>query len=200
MNNAKLKIIWLTLDKTGAVKISNVCTICTSEESHVQYLESTQYTCDYCRNSIISWLNHTRISVANYEHLLCCNSLLSFCSKFKDHWKMMDPHDPGISKNKPFKKGEQNFYLAVVLCRATSLSLLLNWQLLSCCVSTCSLSRNCWDTLLSSCLPMLVCKIWWVTCDKQHWDDKEMSQSKKKTELGGSVPAIFVWDCSYWLP
>lgn len=25
---------------------------------------------------------------------------------FKDHWKMMDPHDPGISKNKPFKKGK----------------------------------------------------------------------------------------------
>ena len=188
MDNATLKIIWLTLDKTAVVKISNVCTICTSEEPHVQYLESTQYTCDYRRNSIISWLSHTRISVANYEHLLCCNSLLSFCSKFKDHWKMMDPHDPGISKNKPFKKGEQNFYLAVVLCRATSLSLLMNWQLLSCCVSTCSLSRNCWDTWLSSCLPMLVCKIWWVTCDKQHLDDKEMSQSKKKNRVG--------WKCS----
>ena len=67
MNNAKLKIIWLTLDKTAAVKISTVCTICTSEEPRVQYLESTQYTCDYCRNSIISWLGHTRISVANYR-------------------------------------------------------------------------------------------------------------------------------------
>ena len=120
---------------------------------HTWRVTNVSHTCDYCRNSIISWLSHTRISVANYEHLLCCNSLLSFCSKFKDHWKVMDPHDPGISKNKPFKKGEQNFYLAVVLCRATSLSLLMNWQLLSCCVFTCSLSRNCWDTLLSSCPP-----------------------------------------------
>lgn len=25
---------------------------------------------------------------------------------FKDHWKMLDPHDPGVSKNKPFKKGK----------------------------------------------------------------------------------------------
>ena len=188
MDNTTLKIIWLTLDKTAVVKISNVCTICTSEEPHVQYLESTQYTCDYCRNSIISWLSHTRISVANYEHLLCCNSLLSFCSKFKDHWKMMDPHDPGISKNKPFKKGEQNFYLAVVLCRATSLSLLMNWQLLFCCVSTCSLSRNCWDTLLSSCLPMLVCKIGELPVINNIGMTRRWAKVKKKNRVG--------WKCS----
>ena len=38
----------------------------------------------------------------------------------------MDPHDPGISKNKPFKKGQQNFYLAVVLCRATYFTFTFN--------------------------------------------------------------------------
>ena len=65
----------------------------------------------------------------------------------------MDPHDPGTSKNKPFKKGEQIFYLAIALCRATSLSPLMYWQLLSYCVFTYSLSQNCWDTLLSSCPP-----------------------------------------------
>ena len=44
-------------------------------------------------------------------------------------------------------------------------------------------------------LPMLVVKIWWVNCDKQHWEDEETGQ-KWKTVLGGSVPTIFVWDCS----
>ena len=43
-------------------------------------------------------------------------------------------------------------------------------------------------------LPMLVCKIWWVYCDNQHWKDKEMGQ-KRKTALGGSVPTVFVGDC-----
>ena len=43
-------------------------------------------------------------------------------------------------------------------------------------------------------LPMLVCKIWWVYCDNQHWKDEEMGQ-KRRIELGGSVPTVFVWDC-----
>ena len=43
-------------------------------------------------------------------------------------------------------------------------------------------------------LPMLVCKIWWVYGDNQHWKDEEMGQ-KRRTELGGSVPTVFVWDC-----
>ena len=29
-------------------------------------------------------------------------------------------------------------------------------------------------------LPMLVCKIWWVNCDKQHWEDEETGQKPKK--------------------
>ena len=46
-------------------------------------------------------------------------------------------------------------------------------------------------------LPMLLCKIWWVNCDKEHWEDEEKGQKwkkkkKKKTALGGSVPTIFV--------
>ena len=43
-------------------------------------------------------------------------------------------------------------------------------------------------------LPMLVCKIWWVNCDNQHWEVEEMGQNWK-TALGGSVPFIFVWYC-----
>ena len=42
---------------------------------------------------------------------------------------------------------------------------------------------------------MLVCKIWWVNYDKQHWKDAETGQNWK-TVLGGGIPAIFVWDLS----
>ena len=28
-------------------------------------------------------------------------------------------------------------------------------------------------------LPLLVCKIWWVYCNKQHWDDDETGQKQK---------------------
>ena len=118
----------------------------------------------------------------------------------------MDPHDPGISKNKPFKKGEQKFYLAVVLCRATSLSLLMYWQLLSCCVFTYSVSQNCWETLLSA--VFLPSQCWWARFGElpvinnigrtRRW--AKVKKKKKNSELSGSVPAIFVWDCSYWLP
>ena len=27
---------------------------------------------------------------------------------------------------------------------------------------------------------MLVCKIWWVNCDKQYWEDEETGQKQKK--------------------
>ena len=40
---------------------------------------------------------------------------------------------------------------------------------------------------------MLVCKIWWVNYDKQHWKDEETGQNWK-TVLGGGIPAIFVLD------
>ena len=46
-------------------------------------------------------------------------------------------------------------------------------------------------------LPMLVKKIWWVNCDKQHWEDEGTGQKWKKTLFAGSVPTIFVWDWSY---
>ena len=29
-------------------------------------------------------------------------------------------------------------------------------------------------------LPMLVCKIWWGNCDKQHWEDEETGKKVKK--------------------
>ena len=55
--------------------------------------------------------------------------------------------------------------------------------------------------LLGHLLVFLVCKIWWVNCDKQHnlgeQGDGPEVKKKKKTALSGSVPTIFVWDCSY---
>ena len=44
-------------------------------------------------------------------------------------------------------------------------------------------------------LPVLVCKIWWVNSDKQHWADEEMGL-KQKNSVRGSVPTIFAWDCT----
>ena len=39
-------------------------------------------------------------------------------------------------------------------------------------------------------LPMLVCKIWWVNCDKQHWEGKEAGQ-KKTNNAGWKCPNYF---------
>ena len=39
-------------------------------------------------------------------------------------------------------------------------------------------------------LPMLVCKVWWVNCDKQHWEDEETGQ-KWKTSVGWRCPSYF---------
>ena len=43
-------------------------------------------------------------------------------------------------------------------------------------------------------LPLLVCKIWWVTCDKQHWKDEETGQKQKNRVKVSQL--FFVWDCS----
>ena len=46
---------------------------------------------------------------------------------------------------------------------------------------------------------MLVYKIWWVNCDKQHRQDEETGQKwKKRTVLDGRVPTIFVCDCRFF--
>ena len=37
---------------------------------------------------------------------------------------------------------------------------------------------------------MLVCKVWWVNCDKQHWEDEETGQ-KWKTSVGWRCPSYF---------
>ena len=47
-------------------------------------------------------------------------------------------------------------------------------------------------------LPMLVDKIWWVNCNKQHWEGEKIGKIEK-TVYSGSIPTIiFVWDCRYF--
>ena len=40
-------------------------------------------------------------------------------------------------------------------------------------------------------LPMLVCKIWWVNCDKQHWEDEETLARSKKNSIQWKCPNYF---------
>ena len=43
---------------------------------------------------------------------------------------------------------------------------------------------------------MLVCKIWWVNCDKQHWKEEETGKNWKNS-VGWKFPKYFCCDCSY---
>ena len=41
-------------------------------------------------------------------------------------------------------------------------------------------------------LPMLVKKIWWVNCDKQHWEDEGTGQKWKKKHYSLEVSQLFL--------
>lgn len=45
------------------------------------------------------------ITVNYFKGLLLLCFLFDLISQFKDPWKLLDPHDPGLGKNVPFKKG-----------------------------------------------------------------------------------------------
>ena len=38
---------------------------------------------------------------------------------------------------------------------------------------------------------MLLWKIWWVNCDKQHWEDEETGEKQKKNRVGWKCPNYF---------
>ena len=40
-------------------------------------------------------------------------------------------------------------------------------------------------------LSMWVCKVWWVNCDKQHWEGEETGQKGKKYSVGWKCPNYF---------
>ena len=42
---------------------------------------------------------------------------------------------------------------------------------------------------------MLVYKIWWVYCHKQHWEGEKKSQKEKKNSIGWKYFNYIVWDC-----
>ena len=80
------------------------------------------------------------------------------------------------------------YYSSLCLAHLTHEMALTDPTQVSHCLSYYSLSQDYWDTLLSSCppspppppQPMLVCKMWWVNLDNQHWQDEETGQKLKK--------------------
>ena len=78
------------------------------------------------------------------------------------------------------------YYSSLCLAHLTHEMALIDPTQVSHCLSYYSLSQDYWDTLLSSCppsptpQPMLVCKMWWVNCDNQHWQNEKTGQKLKK--------------------
>ena len=47
-------------------------------------------------------------------------------------------------------------------------------------------------------LPMLVDKIWWVNCNKQHWEGEKIGKMEKNCVQWKYPNYIFVWDCRFF--